>query len=112
CFNMITGVYKPTSGHVSLDGARIDGKPTHQINRMGVARTFQNIRLFRAMSVLDNVRVALHTQVKYGFIGTVFRTKSYRDTEAALIKRSTELLAVFGLEHRLRDEAGGLPYGE
>jgi branched-chain amino acid transport system ATP-binding protein len=112
CFNMVTGVYKPTEGEIRLGGARIDGHSTFEINRMGIARTFQNIRLFKAMSVLDNVRVALHGKVDYGLVGAICRLGAYKRTEQALIDRAIELLKVFGLEKRLKNEAGGLPYGE
>ncbi len=112
CFNMITGVYKPTFGSVSFCGEKICGMPTHAINRRGVARTFQNIRLFKQLSVLDNVRIALHGEVKYGFWGGVFRTKAYKDSEAKIRDRAVELLTVFGLEGKLRSEAASLPYGE
>ena len=87
CFNMITGVYKPTSGSVTLGGERIDGKATPTINRMGIARTFQNIRLFRELSVLDNVRIALHAEVKYGLWAGIFRTGQYHRDEDKLRQR-------------------------
>jgi branched-chain amino acid transport system ATP-binding protein len=112
CFNMITGVYKPTNGEVRLGSDKIDGLPTHAINRLGIARTFQNIRLFRSMSVLDNVRVALHGQVNYGFWRSVFRGPSYWAMERKVSARAVELLKIFGLDNRLKDEAGSLPYGE
>jgi branched-chain amino acid transport system ATP-binding protein len=112
CFNMITGVYKPTDGAVELEGKKIDGMPTHAINRMGIARTFQNIRLFKNLSVLDNVRAALHGQVNYGFWTSIFRGPRYWAVERKIKARAIELLKVFGLENRLKDEAGSLPYGE
>ena len=111
-FNMITGVYKPNDGTITLANIKIDGRPTHEITRLGIARTFQNIRLFRALTVLDNVRTALHHQVHYNLFGAVFRTPNYRRTERELIDRSMELLAVFGLDKRVRDLAGSLPYGD
>ncbi len=112
CFNMITGVYKPTSGSVSLAGEVISGRPTHVINRLGIARTFQNIRLFKQLSVLDNVRAALHSQVSYGFWGSLLRGPAYRRSEALVREQACALLAVFGLQGRLLDQAGSLPYGE
>lgn len=112
CFNMITGVYRPTDGDVRLADKQIDGMATHAINRMGIARTFQNIRLFSKMSVLDNVRVALHGQVDYGFLTSVLRGPRYWAIERKIRTRAIELLKVFGLDNRLRDEAGSLPYGE
>ncbi len=112
CFNMITGVYKPTSGQVTLAGDRIDGRPTHAINRLGIARTFQNIRLFKNLSVLDNVRAALHREVPYGLFGALFRTPSFKSAEADGRRQANDHRAVFGLEGRLDDKAAGLPYGE
>lgn len=111
-FNMITGVYKPSDGAISLANVRIDGRPTHEITRLGIARTFQNIRLFRGLTVLDNVRTALHQQVGYGLWGAVLRTPAYRRTERELIERAMALLSVFGLDRRVRDSAGSLPYGD
>ncbi len=112
CFNMITGVYKPTNGSISLSGERIDGLHMIDINRRGVARTFQNIRLFRKMSVLDNVRVALHRQVDYGLVSSLLRLPSFKRAEVNLRRRALELLGVFGLADRSQDLAGDLPYGE
>lgn len=112
CFNMITGVYKPTFGQVSFCGEEISGTPTHAINRKGIARTFQNIRLFKQLTVLDNVRIALRNEATYGFWGGIFRTKSYKDAEEKILNRAIELLKVFGLDGKLRTEAGSLPYGE
>lgn len=112
CFNMITGVYKPTTGAIHLDGARIDGTPAYAINRKGIARTFQNIRLFKQLTVLDNVRAALHGEVDYGLVHSVLRTKKFRTTEARLRAKATKLLEVFGLDDKLFEEAGSLPYGE
>ncbi|MBM4253963.1 MAG: ABC transporter ATP-binding protein [Deltaproteobacteria bacterium] len=112
CFNMITGVYKPTTGSISLGGERIDGLNMIDINRRGIARTFQNIRLFRKMSVLDNVRVALHHQVDYGLVSSLLRLPSFKRAEASLKRRALDLLSVFGLADRSQDLAGDLPYGE
>jgi branched-chain amino acid transport system ATP-binding protein len=112
CFNMITGVYKPTDGEITLGGERIDGKKCSTINRLGIARTFQNIRLFRELSVLDNVRVAMHGEARYGMLATVLRPRSYREAEAKIRAKSEAILKVFGLDGRLAEEAGCLPYGE
>ena len=112
CFNMITGVYKPTTGQILPAGGRIDGLHTTEINRLGIARTFQNIRLFRKMTVLDNVRVALHRQLDYGLLSALLRLPSFRKAEDALKRRALELLDVFGLADRSQDLAGDLPYGE
>jgi branched-chain amino acid transport system ATP-binding protein len=111
-FNMITGVYKPTDGAITLAGRRIEGRPTHEITRLGIARTFQNIRLFRGLSVLDNVRAALHAEVRYKLLGAIFRPPSYRRNERELVDRSMQLLSVFSLDKRVRDPAGSLPYGD
>lgn len=111
-FNMITGVYKPSDGAITLANVKIDGRATHEITRLGIARTFQNIRLFRALTVLDNVRTALHHEVDYGLLGAVLRTPHYRRTERELIDRAMALLTVFGLEQRVGDSAGSLPYGD
>lgn len=112
CFNMITGVYKPTDGVIELSGERIDGLSTPVINTKGIARTFQNIRLFKALSVLDNVRVALHAEIEYGLWAGVFRTPHYKRVEATIKERAVELLKVFNLENRLYDAADSLPYGD
>ncbi len=112
CFNMITGVYKPTTGAITLDGARIDGAPSYAINRLGIARTFQNIRLFKQLTVLDNVRAALHGEVDYGLVASVLRTRKFRATERRLKEKAIQLLTVFSLQDRLFDEAASLPYGE
>ena len=112
CFNMITGVYKPSFGSITLSGERIDGLATTEINRLGIARTFQNIRLFRNMSVLDNVRVALHRQANYSLLGSILRLPAYKRAEASIRQRALDLLAVFDLEARWQDAAGGLSYGE
>lgn len=112
CFNMITGVYKPSRGSIELAGERIDGQSTPSINHLGVARTFQNIRLFRQLSVLDNVRVALHRQAGYGLLGALLRLSPYRRAEVAIRQRAEYLLDVFGLAERRWDRAGDLPYGE
>jgi branched-chain amino acid transport system ATP-binding protein len=111
-FNMITGVYKPTDGAITLAGRRIEGRPTHEITRLGIARTFQNIRLFRGLTVLDNVRAALHAEVSYKLFGAIFRPPSYRKNERELVDRSMQLLSVFSLDKRVRDPAGSLPYGD
>jgi branched-chain amino acid transport system ATP-binding protein len=112
CFNMITGVHRPSAGSVHLDGTRIDGKEVHTINHLGIARTFQNVRLFKKLSVLDNVRIGLHHTVGYGLLATLLHTKSYLRTEKQLLGRAIEIITLFGLESHLMDEAGSLPYGD
>lgn len=111
-FNMLTGVYKPTSGSITLDGQNITGKPPAQINRDGIARTFQNIRLFKDMSVLDNVKVGLHNQKKYSVIEGVFRLPRYFKEEKEMDARATELLKVFELDGEKDTLASNLPYGK
>lgn len=111
-FNMLTGVYKPTSGSITLDGKNITGKPPAQINRDGIARTFQNIRLFKNMSVLDNVKVGLHNQKKYSVIEGVFRLPRYFKEEKEMDARATELLKVFELDGEKEQLASNLPYGK
>ncbi|MBF0442995.1 MAG: ABC transporter ATP-binding protein [Oligoflexales bacterium] len=111
-FNMLTGIYEPTLGEIWFESGRIDGKAPHLINRQGIARTFQNIRLFRSLSVLDNVRAALHKQVDYTLISSVLRLKSFYNTEQKIIKRSIDLLKLFELDGRLEQQADSLPYGE
>ena len=109
-FNMLTGVYKPTSGSIILDGLNITGKHPAQINKDGIARTFQNIRLFKEMSVLDNVKVGLHNQKKYSTIEGILRLPRYFKEEKEMDERATELLKVFdGEKEQL---ASNLPYGK
>ncbi|WP_394829805.1 ATP-binding cassette domain-containing protein [Pendulispora albinea] len=111
-FNAITGVYTPTSGDVHICGKRVNGLRPHQICGHGIARTFQNIRLFKELTALDNVRVACHHGRNAGFAASFFRTKGFLDDEARITKRALEFLDVMGLG-RLRDErAKNLPYGE
>ena len=111
-FNMLTGVYKPTDGTIVLDGKNITGKSTIEINRAGIARTFQNIRLFKDMSVLDNVKVALHNHYKYSTLEGVFRLPRYFKLEKAMDAKAMELLKVFGLEAEADTLADNLPYGK
>lgn len=112
CFNLITGVYKPTDGHIHFGGERIDGLQSYDINRLGIARTFQNIRLFRNLSVLDNVRIALHREARYGFWSSVLRLPSYKKVESKIQERALSLLDIFDLAARSAELAGSLPYGE
>lgn len=111
-FNLLTGVYKPTDGSIVLDGQDITGKNTIQINRAGIARTFQNIRLFSNLSVIDNVKVGLHNHHKYSAATGVFRLPKYFRTEKEMNKKALELLKVFGLENEAYLPASGLPYGK
>ena len=111
-FNMLTGVYKPTDGTIVLDGKNITGKSTAEINRAGIARTFQNIRLFKDMTVLDNVKVALHNNYKYSTFTGVFRLPRYFRLEKEMDAKAMELLKVFELDDKASLLASGLPYGD
>ena len=111
-FNMLTGVYKPTDGLITLDGQNITGKKTIDINKAGIARTFQNIRLFKDMTVLDNVKVGLHNHYKYSTVAGLLRLPSYHKTEKEMNAKAMELLEVFGLEKEAQQLAANLPYGK
>ncbi len=111
-FNMITGVYSPTSGGISFAGKSIAGKRPYQVTEHGIARTFQNIRLFASLSVFDNVRVAFHLHVVSGIAHALIRGGAFRREEAEITERVMEMLALFRLE-RFRDSlAKSLPYGD
>ncbi len=112
CFNLITGVYKPTDGTIHLEGERIDGKSPFQINRRGIARTFQNIRLFRQLSVLDNVRTAMHQNAGYGIMATLLRLPSFRRAEQAITDEAIHLLEIFDLDSKSAEYAASLAYGD
>ena len=112
CFNLITGVYKPTDGTSQFGGERIDGKQAFEINRLGIARTFQNIRLFRNLTVLDNVRTAMHRDAGYGILTSLFRLPSYRKAEDRIREQAIQLLKMFDLDGKLGEAAGSLPYGD
>lgn len=111
-FNMLTGVYRPTAGTIYLDGENITGKSPAQINRHGIARTFQNIRLFKDMSVLDNVKVGLHNQKKYTAIEGVLRLPRYFREEKEMDEKALELLKVFELDDEKDTLSSNLPYGK
>ncbi len=111
-FNAITGVYSPSDGEVRVGGERVNGKRPHEICTMGVARTFQNIRLFRELTALDNVRIACHAGARSGFFDALFLTPRHASEEARIVGRAEEYLAVMGLSHRRDEIAKGLPYGE
>jgi len=110
-FNLLTGVYKPDSGKVLLDGEDITGKSTIEINKAGIARTFQNIRLFKQLSVLDNVKVGLHNKHQYSAFSGILRLPSYRRVEK-MDEQAMELLKVFNLEDVAHVDASNLPYGQ
>ncbi len=111
-FNLLTGVYKPTDGTIILDGKNITGKNTIHINRCGIARTFQNIRLFSNLSVIDNVKVGLQNHYKYSTAEGIFRLPRYFGKEKEMDKKAIELLKVFDLDKEADFLASGLPYGK
>lgn len=111
-FNMLTGVYNPTAGQILLDGQDITGLPTIKINRMGIARTFQNIRLFSDLSVLDNVKVGLHNQIECSFWSNLLRLPSNFKLEREMNARAIELLKVFNLDKKSKTRAKNLSYGD
>ena len=111
-FNLLTGVYKPDEGIIRLDGEDITGKKTIDINKAGIARTFQNIRLFKDMPVLDNVKVGLHNKHHYTTVEGIFRLPRYRRVEKEMDEKAMELLSVFGLEKEAEYQAANLPYGK
>jgi len=111
-FNLMTGVYRPTEGRVTMDGRDIAGLPPHRISALGVARTFQNIRLFGEMTVFDNVRVACHAECRSGFPGAFLRSPRWSQEEHAAARRADEILDLLGLSARRSDPASILPYGE
>lgn len=111
-FNLITGIYPPERGSISMEGKEIAGLAPHRIHRLGIARTFQNIRLFRNMTVMDNVLAASHARLPYGPASALFRSRKYRDRERELRKGATELLSLFSLGVRKDELARNLPYGD
>lgn len=112
CFNMLTGVYRPTSGNVIFDGKSILGMKPFQISHMGMTRTFQNIRLFRELSVLDNVMIAGGQHLNYGMAAAILHSDYFFEEEKKLREKSLKLLSIFGLDRKANDESGSLPYGE
>lgn len=110
-FNMLTGVYKPNDGFIRLAGQDLVGKSTIEINKAGIARTFQNIRLFAAQSVLDNVKIGLHNEMPYSTLAGILRLPKYRAVEKEMNEKAMELLSVFGLEDKADYLASNLPYG-
>ena len=110
-FNLLTKVYQPTRGTILLDGIDTAGKSTIQVNQMGIARTFQNIRLFRELSVLDNVLIGLHHEMKYSTLSAIFRLPDYWRRERIAKERAMELLSIFDMQALAEHKAGSLPYG-
>jgi branched-chain amino acid transport system ATP-binding protein len=111
-FNMLTGVYKPTSGRVVFDGEDVTGKPPHLITQRGIGRTFQNIRLFQQMSALENVLVGMHSRLRGGILASIVRTPRIRHEESEARERARELLGYCGLVGRDEVVARSLPYGD
>lgn len=111
-FNLLTGVYKPDSGKIILDGTDVTGKSTIDINKAGIARTFQNIRLFSQLSVLDNVKVGLHNNHSYSTVESIFRLQRFHKVEKEMNEIAMELLEVFGLKEEANVQAQNLPYGQ
>ena len=111
-FNLLTGVYKPDEGIINLDGQDITGKSTIDINKAGIARTFQNIRLFHQMSVLDNVKAGLHNHHKYSTVEGIFRLPRYYKIEKEMDEEAMSLLKVFDLDKECDFKASNLPYGK
>ena len=111
-FNMLTGVYRPTEGQILLDGQSIVGKKTIDINKAGIARTFQNIRLFNKLTVLDNVKAGFHNEHVYSTLDGIFRTPKFRRTEKEMDEKALEILRVFDLDGEADYLASNLPYGK
>lgn len=110
-FNLVSGFYQPTQGEILIGGQPTAALKPHKVTSLGVARTFQNIRLWNKMSVLDNIRVAQHGTLKYGLLGALFRSKSYQECEHEIEKQAMELLKIFELEQYAHDVPSNLPYG-
>jgi len=111
-FNLLTGVYEPTTGEIELDGKSIVGLKPYQITQQGFARTFQNIRLFAELTVLDNVKIAYHFHIKYGILESVLRIGRYHNEEAEIEKKAIALLEIFQLADKKDEIAKNLSYGE
>jgi branched-chain amino acid transport system ATP-binding protein len=111
-FNMVTGLYKPTGGQIFFEGRDITDMPPFEVTQLGIARTFQNIRLFPSLSVLDNVRIAYHHHVGYGVRDSILRPPSFGRLERELTEQTQDFLAVFNLHTRQDEIAKNLPYGE
>lgn len=110
-FNLITGVYQPTRGTIMFDGFNTSGRSPAEINRLGIARTFQNIRLFGKMTVEENVTVALHKNIRYDLLSSTLRLPAFRKQEKWAHERAMELLSIFDMADMAKWEAGSLPYG-
>lgn len=111
-FNLLTKVYQPTRGTIMLDGKDTNGMTTAQVNRLGIARTFQNIRLFGNLSVEDNVKLGLHNNIKYNTVSGILRLPSYWRKEKQAHERALELLSIFDLQDKASEQAASLSYGD
>jgi branched-chain amino acid transport system ATP-binding protein len=111
-FNLITGVYLPSNGAITFDGQSIGGLPPHVINQLGIARTFQNIRLFPSLTVLENVCIAYHSHAGYGMQDAILRNQKFETKEKELVEKAQDFLSIFHLEDRQSEIARNLPYGE
>jgi len=111
-FNLVTGAYRPSQGDIRLNGDSLVGLRPHQITAKGIGRTFQTIRLWNNLSVLDNIRIAQFAQIRYGVVDSILHTRRYRDEEKEIKKRSLELLEVFELRHLADEIVANLPYGQ
>ena len=110
-FNMLTGIYKPTTGTIKLDGVDMVGLKPYQFARQGITRTFQNIRLFKELSVIDNIKVGLHESMKYNLASSLIRLPNYWKEEKRCTERAFELLDIFHMADLADAQAGSLPYG-
>jgi branched-chain amino acid transport system ATP-binding protein len=110
-FNLVCGVYRPTEGEIMIGGRSLLGLFPHQVTAMGVARTFQNIRLWPEMTVLDNIRVAHNYQLGYGLLDVLIQSSRYRNAEAAIDREAREILQIMGLHDVAEEQAKNLPYG-
>jgi branched-chain amino acid transport system ATP-binding protein len=111
-FNVLSGFLRPSSGSIRFQGTDVTGAPAYRVSRLGIARTFQNIRLFGEMPVIDNVKVGLHRDVRRSLLGSLLSTPGFRATEQELTDRSIELLRLFGIEQHRDRLARHLPYGD
>lgn len=111
-FNLLTGVYLPTEGEILFNSKSLVGKKTYQINNYGIARTFQNIRLFKDVSVIDNVKTAFNNTMTYSEFAGIFRLPSYQREEKLIHEKAMEILTVFNLQNEANEKAKNLPYGK
>ena len=111
-FNLLTGLFEPTLGDIVFDGKRINGLKSHQITQHGIARTFQNIRLFKDLSVLDNVRIACHFKAGYNFASSLLHPGPFYEHESKMEEEARSLLEIFGLDKKINAISSSLPYGE